>query len=208
MIRPRYLRKGDTVGITAPAGCLTGKEIDPAVEMIRSWGLNVVFGKHLLSKHHSFAGTDNHRAEDLQQMLDDRSINAIICARGGYGTIRIINKIKFGHFLKHPKWIAGYSDVTVLHGALQQCLGVESIHGAMPRVVPPELPDVVSLDSLRAMLFGEISEYNVELAAELKCHFIAAGHYRTERFGIQALTEKIKSDLKLEARFFDLPHPY
>ena len=162
MIRPRYLRKGDTVGITAPAGCLKRKEIDPAVELIRSWGLNVVFGKHVLSKRHSFAGTDNQRAEDLQQMLDDRSVNAIICARGGYGTIRIINNIKFGHFLKHPKWIAGYSDITILHGALQQCLGVESIHGAMPRVVPPELPDVVSFDSLRAMLFGEISEYTLQ----------------------------------------------
>jgi len=162
MIRPRYLRKGDTIGITAPAGCLQQNEIEPAVELIKSWGLHVVFGKHLFRSRNSFAGTDSQRASDLQRMLDDRDIKAILCARGGYGTVRIISRLRFSEFIKNPKWIAGYSDITVLHSAMQQCLGTESIHGAMPRVVPPKQPDLVSFESLRALLFGEVNEYKLQ----------------------------------------------
>jgi muramoyltetrapeptide carboxypeptidase len=161
MIRPPYLRKGDTIGIAAPAGCLTESEVMPAIEIIRSWGLQVEFGKHLFSRRNSFAGTDNQRAADFQRMLDNPELRAILCARGGYGTIRIIDKLRFGNFLKHPKWIAGYSDITILHAFMQQCLGTESLHGAMPRNVPPQLPDIASLDSLRAALFGEIGEYTL-----------------------------------------------
>jgi muramoyltetrapeptide carboxypeptidase len=162
MIRPPHLQKGDTIGITAPAGCLAEPEITLAVDLIRSWGLHVEFGKHLYSRRSSFAGTDKQRASDLQLMLDNPHIRAILCARGGYGTLRIIDKLRFGNFLKNPKWIAGYSDITVLHSFLQQCLGTESLHGAMPRVIPPETPDLVSFDSLRAILFGEIKEYALQ----------------------------------------------
>jgi len=162
MIRPPNLRKGDTIGIVAPAGCLTEPEIAPAVDIVRSWGLNMVFGEHLFKRRNSFAGTDNQRAADFQHMLDNRDIRAILCARGGYGTVRIIDRLRFGNFLKHPKWIAGYSDITVIHSFMQQCLGTESLHGAMPRVIPPQLPDVASLDSLRAALFGKISEYTLQ----------------------------------------------
>jgi len=159
MIRPPYLQKGDTVGITAPAGCLSESEITLAADLIRSWGLRVVFGDHLFNRRNSFAGTDKQRAYDFQRMLDDPGIRAILCARGGYGTVRIIDRLRFGHFSKHPKWIVGYSDVTVLHACLQECLCAESIHGAMPRVIPPAKPDVASFDSLRAFLFGEVREY-------------------------------------------------
>ena len=162
MIRPPYLKKGDTIGITAPAGCFSEPEIGPAVEMIRSWGFPVVFGKHLFKRRHSFAGTDKQRAEDLQEMLDNPDIKAVLCARGGYGTIRIIGKLRFANLLKSPKWIIGYSDITVLHAALQQCVGMESIHGAMPRVVPPAEPDVMSFDALRAMMTGEVQEYRIQ----------------------------------------------
>lgn len=162
MISPPNLRPGDTVGITAPAGCLAEAEIMPAVDIIRSWGLNVVFGEHLYKHRNSFAGTDNQRTADFQYMLDDPGIRAILCARGGYGTIRIIDRLRFGHFLKHPKWIAGYSDITVLHAFMQQCLGAESLHGAMLRYVPPALPDIASLDSLRAVLFGQVGEYTLQ----------------------------------------------
>ncbi len=162
MISPPNLRKGDTIGIVAPAGCLSEPEIAPAVDIFRSWGLNVVFGKHLFNHRNSFAGTDNQRADDFQRMLDDQLIRAILCARGGYGTIRIIDRLRFGNFLKYPKWIVGYSDITVLHAIMQQCLGTESVHGAMPRIVPPQLPDVASLDSLRAVLFGQVSEYTLQ----------------------------------------------
>jgi muramoyltetrapeptide carboxypeptidase len=127
--------------------------------MITSWDLKVVFGNYLFHRRNSFAGTDKQRASDFQRMLDDPDIRAILCARGGYGTVRIMDKLNFDNYLKHPKWIAGYSDITVMHAFLQQCLGAESIHGAMPRVVPPDRPDVVSFDTLRAMLFGEVKEY-------------------------------------------------
>jgi muramoyltetrapeptide carboxypeptidase len=162
MIRPPNLRPGDTVAITAPAGCLSEQEIMPAVGIIRSWGLNVVFGEHLFRKRNSFAGTDNQRTADFQRMLDDPDIRAILCARGGYGTIRIIDMLRFGNFLRHPKWIVGYSDITVIHAFMQQCLGTESLHGAMPRVIPPKVPDVVSFDSLRSALFGELKAYTLQ----------------------------------------------
>jgi muramoyltetrapeptide carboxypeptidase len=158
MIRPSYLRKGDSIGITAPAGCLMEKEIEPAVEIIKSWGLKVEYGRYLFRKRHSFAGTDNQRASDLQEMMDNPEIKAIICARGGYGTVRIISRLKFNTFIKNPKWVVGYSDITVLHSALHN-LGFESIHGAMPRVVAPKKPDMVSFESLRSLLFGEVKKY-------------------------------------------------
>lgn len=161
MIRPPYLQNGDTIGITAPAGALSRSEIEPAVELIRAWGLKVILAPHLFNRRNSFAGTDRQRAADFQEMLDNRAVRAILCARGGYGTGRIINRLSFGSFLQHPKWIVGFSDITVLHAALQQCLGVESLHGVMPRVIPPAEPDLVSFDSLRAMLFGEVRRYSL-----------------------------------------------
>jgi len=161
MIRPPYLKPGDTVGITAPAGFLDMPAIMPAVEIVRSWGLNVLFGKHLFSRRNSFAGTDSQRAADFQQMLDDADIRAILCARGGYGSIRIIDRLRFGNFLRNPKWIVGYSDITVIHSFLQQCLGTESLHGAMLRVLPPVKPDPESFGSLRQALFGELGTYTL-----------------------------------------------
>jgi muramoyltetrapeptide carboxypeptidase len=162
VIRPPYLQQGDTIGITAPAGGLSIPEITSAVDLFRQWGFHVVYGRHLFNRRGSFAGTDKQRASDVQKMLDDPKIKTIVCARGGYGSIRMVGKLNFEKFIKAPKWLVGYSDITVLHATLQQCLGIESIHGAMPRVVPPKQPDMVSFDSLRAMLFGEVSEYNLQ----------------------------------------------
>jgi muramoyltetrapeptide carboxypeptidase len=162
MIRPPYLQKGDIIGITAPASYLSQSEIAPAVEIFQSWGLEIEYGKHLFARRNSFAGTDNQRSADFQAMLDNPRIKAIMCARGGYGTIRMIDKINFKAFLSSPKWIVGYSDITVLHATLQQKLGTESIHGAMPRVVLPHVPDSVSFDSLRSLLFGQVNEYGLQ----------------------------------------------
>jgi muramoyltetrapeptide carboxypeptidase len=161
MIRPPYLKPGDTVGIAAPAGCLSESEIMPAVSIIRSWDLNVIFGEHLLKRRNSFAGTDIQRAADFQKMLDDPGIRAILCARGGYGSIRIISRLTFGNFLKHPKWIVGYSDITVIHAFMQQCLQTESLHGAMLRTVPPKRPDPATFGSLHTALFGNLAEYTL-----------------------------------------------
>lgn len=161
MIRPPLLRKGDTVGIAAPSSYLRKTELEPGLELISSWDLKVVIGKNVYRRNNSFAGTDDQRAEDFQSMLDNPDIKAIICARGGYGTVRIIRQLNFDKFLKNPKWIAGCSDITILHGYLQN-LGVESLHSEMPRFVPPAEPDLASMDSLRAALFGETRQYTIQ----------------------------------------------
>lgn len=160
MIRPPYLSIGDTIGIAAPAGCLKESEIEKAVALFKSWGLTVKSGRHLFASVNSFAGNDRQRAADFQQMLDDKDIKAIICARGGYGSVRIVDKLDFTGFLQSPKWIAGYSDITILHAVIQH-LGVESIHGPMPRIARNGLPDLVSFDSLQALLFGKIRQYSL-----------------------------------------------
>lgn len=161
MKRPPYLKQGDTIGVAAPSGCFGKHELLAAFDLFESWGLKIKTGKHLYEKELSFAGSDAHRREDFQKMLDDEEIQAIVCARGGYGTVRIIGDLDFTRFKKHPKWISGYSDITVLHAALHQ-LGFETMHGIMPRTVLPNEPDVVSFDSLRGMLFGEIHEYSLQ----------------------------------------------
>jgi len=161
MITPPFLRRGDTLGIPAPSGCLAEPEILPALDMIRSWGLNVVTGKYIFRRRNSFAGTDAQRTADFQRMLDDPGINAILCARGGYGAVRILPGLRVEQFIKRPKWIAGCSDITVLHAFLQQKLRIESLHSVMPRFVPPGEPDLASMDSLRAALFGEVRQYTM-----------------------------------------------
>jgi muramoyltetrapeptide carboxypeptidase len=161
MIRPPVLQRGDTIGIVAPASYVTEAELQPAVKIITSWGLNLIFGNHVFKRRNSFAGTDAQRADDFQLMLNNPGIKAILCARGGYGSIRIINKLRFDNFVSHPKWIAGCSDITVFHAFLQQSLGAESLHSAMPRSISHEKPDIASLDSLRSVLFGELKEYTI-----------------------------------------------
>jgi muramoyltetrapeptide carboxypeptidase len=130
--KPPYLKKGDTIMIVAPAGFVPDStEIDPGIALAKSWGLEVVLGKHVFNKHNHFAGTDEERAEDLQLALDNKNIKAIWCSRGGYGTVRIIDQIDFTAFKKSPKWVVGYSDITTLHSAIHN-LGIASIHATMP----------------------------------------------------------------------------
>lgn len=124
------LKKGDTIAILSTARKVNLPEIEFGVEWLESLGFKVVLGKTIGAAHHQFAGTDNFRATDLQAMLDDTSVDAIWCARGGYGTVRIIDKLDFTNFRKRPKWIIGYSDITVLHSHLNT-LGIPSIHAAM-----------------------------------------------------------------------------
>jgi len=132
LIRPPYLKAGDTVAIVAPSGILKERtgEVDDAVKLLKSWGLNAVIGKHVFSQANHFAGTDDERCEDLQKALDDPSISAIWCARGGYGTVRILDKLNFTKFKAHPKWLIGYSDITALHNQFHN-EGFESIHAMM-----------------------------------------------------------------------------
>ena len=112
MVTAPYLKPGDTVAIVSTARKTSKQELQPALNLIKKWGLNCVLGRTIGSEFHQFAGDDKLRTEDLQQMLDDPNIKAIWCARGGYGTVRIIDHLDFSSFKKNPKWLIGYSDVT------------------------------------------------------------------------------------------------
>jgi muramoyltetrapeptide carboxypeptidase len=157
MKTPQFLNKGDKVGIIATARKISKAEILPAAELLTKWGLEVVFGKHLFNENNQFAGTDEARAFDLQAMLDDDTVKAIIIARGGYGTVRIIDKIDFTNFIKQPKWIVGYSDVTVLHSHVHT-LNIETIHATMPINF---FKNEQATESLYSALFGKKLRYNV-----------------------------------------------
>ncbi len=155
---PPYLKKGNKVAITCPAKKLPGP-IDSAIRLLESWGLEVVTGETVTASHHQYAGTDEQRLNDLQRFLDDQSIKAIFAARGGYGTVRIIDDLDFETFKKHPKWLVGFSDITVLHSHIFQNCGIQTIHGQMPLNVPDGTKP--SLESLRKALFGERLIYEV-----------------------------------------------
>ena len=132
MITPNFLTKGSKIALVAPAWKVTPDKITAVVKWIEENGFVAVYDDRLFAEYHQFAGDDDFRASVLQEYLDRDDIDAIFCARGGYGTIRIIDKLDFTKFAKHPKWIVGFSDVTVLHAKMQQ-LGYQSIHGIMSK---------------------------------------------------------------------------
>jgi muramoyltetrapeptide carboxypeptidase len=159
MKTPPYLKKGDKIGIVASARKISKEEVQPALEILASWGLEAVLGKNVFKEEHQFSGTDKERTEDLQMMLDDPSVKAVISARGGYGTIRIIDNIDFSGFRKEPKWIIGYSDITVLHSHIHNS-GIETIHATMPINFTK---NAEATETLRKALFGEKLSYEAEL---------------------------------------------
>ena len=128
-----------------------------AVTLLESWGLEVVLGDTVNASYHQFAGDDAFRAKDLQRFIDDDSIKAIIAARGGYGTVRMIDMVDFSHFAQNPKWITGFSDITLLHAHIFANFNIPSIHGQMPMTIPDASKR--SLDTLRKALFGEEISY-------------------------------------------------
>lgn len=159
MPTPPYLRKGDKIAIVSPARKISRTEAEPAIRMFKAWGLEVVEGEHLYSSFNQFAGSDEQRKEDMQRMLDDESIRAIVCSRGGYGTVRIIDRLDFSGFVKHPKWIVGYSDITVLHSHIHRHFGIETLHAIMPVNFKDECDGNRSVTTLRKALFGKNLEY-------------------------------------------------
>lgn len=160
MIRPPYLKRRDTIGIVSTARKVTEAELAPAIKKFQEWGLKVAIGKNLFNEYNQFAGTDEERAEDFQAMLDDPNIKAIVCARGGYGTIRVMEELSFFKFKKDPKWIVGYSDITVIHSYMQKHFSCETIHATMPLNFPEDGSDNESTLSLKAALFGELPVQN------------------------------------------------
>lgn len=152
MQKPTTLKKGDKIAIVTTARKATKDELQAGIALAESWGLEVVLGKTIGAEDNQFGGNDKLRAEDFQNQLDNPEIKAIWCARGGYGTIRIIDKLDFSKFQKNPKWIIGYSDVTVLHSHIHN-LGIQSLHAQMP--VDIENKSQAAQDSIRKVLFGK-----------------------------------------------------
>ncbi len=164
MVSPPYLKKGDSIGIIATARKVTEQEITPAINKFRQWGLEVELGDNLFNEFNQFSGFDDERADDLQQMLNNSPIKAVICARGGYGTVRIIDSINYENFVKHPKWVIGFSDMTVLHSHIHNNFGIETIHAEMPFNFPKDGSDNLATESLRKCLFGENIDYSYVLS--------------------------------------------
>lgn len=161
MIQPLFLKPGDRVAIAAPARKISQQELAPAVKLLQSWGLEVVIPEHLFDEENQFAGSDDTRAALMQHLLDAPDIRAIFCARGGYGTVRIIDRLDFSNFAESPKWLVGYSDITVLHSHIHRHLGIETLHATMPiNISDKELRHPSpAVETMRRQLFGESLEY-------------------------------------------------
>ncbi len=157
--RPSFLKPGDTIGIVAPARKISMEELKPAIEIFEKWGMKVKLGKNIYAIDNQYAGSDEERCADFQKMLDDSELKAIIAARGGYGIVRIIDKLDFSGFIKHPKWIAGYSDVTVLHSHIHKHFGIETLHCTMPISFAK---NIESVTLLKQALFGEQFSYKID----------------------------------------------
>ena len=159
---PPSLQKGDTIAILSTARKNIDDNLKPAIDLLHSWGLEVVIGKTIGLDNNQLAGTDEERAADFQQQLDNPNIKAIWCVRGGYGTVRMIDLLDFTKFKQSPKWIVGFSDVTVIHSYINN-LNIATIHGAMPITVGKA--SVESIESLRKSLFGESLNYEIPFDA-------------------------------------------
>ncbi len=163
LVKPPYLQKGDTIMMVAPAGRLSGKQevLTKAKNLVESWGLHVVFSKHLFGDDHHFSGTIKERTADFQNALDNPNIKAIWAGRGGYGTVHILDKLDFTQFKKHPKWIIGYSDITALHCHIHN-LGFETMHAMMGVNLSNKPEDIAeTIASFKKALFGKKLTYEI-----------------------------------------------
>jgi muramoyltetrapeptide carboxypeptidase len=162
---PPYLKKGDTIGIVCPAGFMPAKKLSTAIRVIENdWGYKVKLGATVGHQYHYFSGTDEERLHDLQAMMDDPGVHAILCGRGGYGTGRIIDRLNFSKFRKQPKWIIGFSDITILHAHLFSRYRIASLHAPMGNAFNDNGYKNEYVGSLRAALKGKKASY------QASCH--------------------------------------
>jgi len=161
---PPYLKKGDTIGLVCPAGYMPVEKVQTCLDVLQEWGYRVKIGKTVGGGSATyFSGTDEERLTDFQQMLDDDAIKAVLCARGGYGTGRIIDKIDFTKFRKHPKWIVGYSDVTVLHSHIYSHFYISTLHAPMAGAFNDDGFKNEFIRSLKNALEGKKLKYKCEV---------------------------------------------
>lgn len=157
---PASLKKGDTIGITCPAGYMAKEKAQTCIDTLQQWGFEVMVGKTLGSNSANyFSGTDEERLVELQAMLDSEHINAILCGRGGYGVSRIIDKIDFTKFKKNPKWVIGYSDITVLHSHIHSNLKIASLHSPMAAAFNDGVDGNEFIQSLHKAITGKKAKY-------------------------------------------------
>ena len=160
---PPYLKPGDTIGIVCPAGYMTREKIETCVNTLQEWGYKVKIGRTVGSTSETyFSGTDKQRLKDLQKMINDKEVDAVLCGRGGYGMGRIIDRLKLRKFRKHPKWVIGYSDITVLHSHLYSRYGISSLHAPMAAAFNEEGFKTPFVLSLRDALEGKPMEYHCD----------------------------------------------
>lgn len=157
---PPYLKKGSIIGITCPSGYVSEDRVRYCKEVLELWGFNVVKGKTVGSEHHYFSGNDDARLADLQNMLDDPDIDAILMGRGGYGLSRIIDRVNFDKFKQHPKWICGFSDITVLHSHIHATMQIPTFHSPMCGAFKPEYTNSMYIKSFYAAITGESLYYH------------------------------------------------
>jgi muramoyltetrapeptide carboxypeptidase len=160
MIIPPYLQKGDTIGIVCPSGYMPEEKAATCIQVLQQWGYRVKTGSTLGHQFHYFSGTDEERLADLQQMLDDRQVKAVLCARGGYGMSRIIDGIDFRKFRRHPKWLIGFSDITLLHAHVYEKFGIASLHAPMAAAFNDGEYANPFVQSLRKALRGNKARYS------------------------------------------------
>jgi len=164
-VSPAFLKTGDIIGITSPAGYITTEEIRSAVQKMESWGYKIQIGETINKRDFTFGGTDEERIKDFQHMLDDPKIKAIMCARGGYGVVRIIDKLNWEKFKTKPKWIIGFSDATVFHSHLNKNFGIASIHSKMCNSFPDDWSlaepiQIETIESIQLALSGKKMRYS------------------------------------------------
>jgi len=159
-MHPPFLQADDEIALIAPANRINPAFLEQATTELESWGFRVRLGNHVRNQHYRFAGTDEERLKDLQEALDRPSVRAILCARGGYGTVRLVDQIDWSGFSKHPKWIIGFSDVTVLHSHIHTHLGIETLHATVPLNFSSGHKN--SLITLRQALLGDLPAYTFD----------------------------------------------
>lgn len=159
---PPYLKKGDLVAIVCPSGYMPAEKAETCIKVLQDWGYRVTTGKTLGNQFHYFSGTDAERLADMQAMLDNPEVKAILCGRGGYGMSRIIDALDFTRFRKKPKWLIGFSDITVLHAHVYQQYKIATLHAPMAAAFNDGEFENEYVQSLRKALKGIVSKYTCD----------------------------------------------
>lgn len=180
MKRPPSLQLNDIAVILSPAGKIDGYVVQDAADVLESWGLRPEISEYALGDMGRFSGSVEQRLSDLQEAFDDPSVRLILCSRGGYGTAHLLEKLRFSGIKRNPKWVVGYSDITILHAALQAC-GIASLHGPMARHFSDEGSEDIAVRYTKSILAGQTVEYNIPVGES--AHLNRKGSVRGRLFG-------------------------